>query len=522
MTYYLSDPNPNRPDLYRFDLNRDIGDFLPEDDLNIDTPYLLDNYDKENSHVSNELKQKKEATNNKINSLNKFNLRERPNVPPKATKNPKPSRTIYPYEAAASIQQNETDKIKGISDDYSIKQHAFMRIQAFAITVVGLYGIAKRSGGKKDREIKISVKSAPSQVGQASNSGDYAFHGAHDNATSGLDLEGFRESLIKEIVEDTEISPIKKRLLKRKNFTNEQFAAILKNPDENTVRAIFDIVWPMNKNKPHTVFTGTQTDLNLNTTTEAGIIVNLGIDKHIESHRNEICDLYLKITHAEITQEEACVQYCTIIKDSLTKFELDVENSLTKIEDFQENLLELDDYESMFQNHIRTILGNLHEQAKVINPPKNRKKSDSNKEDINPENKPPKIRKDADFHPKIIKNKKFLNNSIYSIDKNKSDPLCTFKIWMVKRWDALKNEISDQQTKLAAYLKYCRLENEGTEVPDFTALFGEFNPETGKRELNDRILSSVQEKLWDPLPTTTKRLRDDSENNSPSKHLRRV
>lgn len=494
----------------RFDLDQPISDIFDE------------NYDKENIPLENEKTQKRTYTANKINSLNNsgaFPLTDRSNQPAKKAKKPHYPRDIRPTADAASVKQNSPDKINGVTDDFSLVQHAYMRIQTFALTVVGLYGIAKRSDGTF-RVMDIEVDPAPLQVGRGSRSGPHKYHGSHDNATSGLHLKGFREALIQEIInEGGEITPRKKRLLKAKKFTEEQFAELLKNSDEKSVRAIFDLVWPIDTKKPHTVFTGTQTDINLNTTTEASILVNLGIDKHIERHRDEICELYLKITCEAITQEEACAEYCTLIKGSLAKLELDLQASIALIDEYQTALLTLKDHEEMSTVQIKSILSDLHTKALKIHPPKSKKTANNSTVTENPAVDSESSKKDTDFHPKITKNKEFLKSSLYTSQNDSSAPLSTFKTWMTKRWESLKKEIADQQKNLTAYLKYCRLELDGTKSPDFTLLFGEFNPETGKRELNGQILSLWQEKSWNPLSPTSQKLQAKTSNktNAPSR-----
>ncbi|HEV8051623.1 MAG TPA: hypothetical protein VGP47_03945 [Parachlamydiaceae bacterium] len=551
------------------DLYRDIGVTLGENSLedssnemdvytDIHGTHLMYGADGENIDVNDEnlevfLKskdeniEKKKVTDNKTNSLSDRILRERTNIAPVSSKTPRYTRQHIDSNRAASITQDEKYKMHGGCDEETIKYHAFMRIQTFALMLLGHYGIAKRSDGKADREIKMSVKPAALQVGQGSNYGNYKYHAAHPHALSGFDIGDFQETLAKEIFEDFkdwmqkdektinfQISPLKSRMLKSKKFSDEQIRAIIDiivkaialNQDEKTIidciSKEFDKIWPTNKNKPNSMLTGTLTDETINATTEAPILVNLGVDKQIETHRQEIIHkIVQKFARKEITIEEACKQYCTLIIDPLTKLEIKLENYVILLDEFQSELLELEEYKSMADDkidasigEIQTLLSSLQEKAKIISPPQKKKVKEVANENIH-------IEKDASTnevklsHPAIPKNVAFLKDSISSIKFNSLD---RFKIWMTKLWDDLNDEIVGQQKYYKSYLNFCQLQKSGTEVPDLKALFGEFNAATGERELNEKIISNVQEKLWLPKSPTinksnkTKRARIDLEN----------
>lgn len=443
---------------------------------------------------------------NMILNANKTNAcaskKRQRNVPSPSAGIKKVKRQYEPVSSAPSVMQDENDKIQGQSNPKLIKEHAYMRIQLFALAVVGLYGIAVRSDNTEDREFSLSFTSAYLQVGKASNSKGKVkvknkFHAAHANAAAGY-VDNSRERAIKTIADEHVITPNKKKRLTSKGFTDNDFKLIQESyHDFNKLMEIFDRVWPFNPLRPQSIFTGTSTDLILNSTTEVETGINLVVDKWIELLRPEIKQLYERIIYKKISQEEACIQYQNLIINHLLRFEEHHKKNSVNLVKYEEEFIKLEKYKDVEEKdvnktqieQITEILTHLRSLEKELNPPK---KTQTNIE-ADPLSTTPKV--------KLPKNKKFLNNSLYALQNDTKNPISTLKIWMVKKFDVLKNEFQSQKEKIQAYIKFSEEERSGTVLPDFTALFGEFNPKTGIRELS---FSSAQERSWMPLTTLKK------------------
>jgi hypothetical protein len=91
--------------------------------------------------------------------------------------------------------------------------------------------------------------------------------------------------------------------------------------------------------------------------------------------------------------------------------------------------------------------------------------------------------------------------------------------WGNRRGSELLSEMQTFYNKVSSYVKFVALEKEGTAAltDDQTmALFGEFNPLTGKRELTDETVKAACERLWKPPSPAKKLLRDRDENIDPN------
>jgi hypothetical protein len=422
--------------------------------------------------------------NSFTNTTNKtYNLRKRldkenldPNRPLK-----KVAREYKSNSCGPSVSQEETDKIEGKSDPRSIEEHAHKRMQDFAVAIIGIYGIGVRSNGTIDPGFEFDLAPAYLQVGKAKNGKmKNCFHASHDNAAAGY-TDNIRIRDIQTICLDQEITPKKEKRLRAKGFTDEDLDLIRANfHDFEKVVEIFDRVWPVNPLRPQSIFTGTYTELVLNSTTEAERGVNLVIDKWIELLRKEIKELYRKIIYKEITPEEACDQYQNLVLSHLIDFEGHLKNHRHHLAGYQEGFaklekykdLEAHDFDENMIKEVTEILNSLRLMEKELNPPKGTIDDTSMGSHLS--------------RIKLQRNKKFLNDSLYGLEKDEENPINKLKIWMTKKFDLLKSECQTQIDKVATYLKYNELEKTGTLLTDFKPLFNE-------------PLSPVQKRTWKPL-----------------------
>lgn len=408
----------------------------------------------------------------------------------KSTKRPKKTpRTFKDISEAPSARQEETDKVVGKSNPKLLREHAHMRVHLFALAVVGLHGIAIRSDNSEDRKFSFSLISAYLQVGKAINGKGKLknqVHAAHDNAAAGY-IDNSRDRVIQTIAEDLKITPQKMKKLIAKGFSAEDLKEIQENcHDFNKLTEIFDRIWPVNPLKPQSIFTGTQTDLTLNSITEVEKDANLVVDKWIELLRPKIEELYEKIIYAKITQEEATIQFRELIIEHLLRFEVSHTKNQATLDKYEETFLKLEKYKNLESNEVTDVINLLRELEKELNPPKIKK---SNLFFQDPLTKNPRV--------KLPNNHRFLNKTAYTLQKDFIECIST---WTVQKFDLLKKEFQSQKEKIMGYINISMEQRAGTKVPDFTSLFGEFNPDTKKRELSDETLSRAQQRTWKPIP----------------------
>lgn len=409
-------------------------------------------------------------------------------------KTPKYGREILAISVSPSLSQEEKLKNEGKFCEESIKYHAFMRVQLFAIKVAAYYNLAK------DRNISIDLHPAYLQV----NKGSKKYPAAHSIVDSGSG-DNFRKTFIEEIVEKHNITPTKKKFLEAKGFTEKEFERMLNNNQAEVIQEIFDHNWPVDSDIPSSIFYGTRTDVNLNSTTEAPLRLNLGIDKRLEFElRPKMSEIYQLIMRGEISREDACEKFCKLILDFFWKLDIKLNMTSINISEYIDELLKLDEYRELcideieiYKDKITTILENLKQIANKLCPSKHPSKKIKASPQKNESDHLNLTETGQTTIVNIAKNKKFLKASLSELKKK--DSLETFTLWMQKLFDTLKQEITDQKNNVLDLIKFCRLEEEGTQLPDFKILFGEYDPITEKRKLTEEIYEKSQERLWKPI-----------------------
>lgn len=382
----------------------------------------------------------------------------------------KSSRTILPVSLAPSIQQSDEHKINKTSDEESIKYHAFQRIHAFAVTAVIISGIAKRSHLQEPRNITLEIGSATLQVGQGSK----GYHAAHDNAGSGY-KDNFRSIIMKQIGSEKKITPKTERILKCKGFTDEQLDQILKNCDNLTIfNQLFNKIWPADIKKPHSLISGTSIEIALNSTTETPARVNLVCDNTLEKHiRPQMLELYHLLTLEEVSPEEACKKYVEIIHAFFLKSKISITEKITLLKNYKDQL-EFLKYPNKFD--VKKIVLLLKEIQKLL--------------------------KTSPTSINIKKNLKFLKQ--FSIKTEESSYYKIFRAF-TKKVTALEDLIEEAKEKILSLnsdLKFYSLQKEGTEMIDFTTLFGEFCEIEKTRTLSPETLSTIQKNLLKPMDSS--------------------
>lgn len=395
-------------------------------------------------------------------------------------------------------QRREEDKQAGSYHPRDVIAHAFLRIQLFALEVVAYYATGLRSDLSK-RPVAFDVGPAYLQIGQGSK--DYP--AAHQNANAGR-VDNMRSSLIADIIA-TGLTPSKARILRCKQFDEDQMGE-MENLDPEKINEIFDKVWPADKKKPPSLLEGTRLNYTLNSTSELPQALNLACDKGLEYFlRPKTVELYQQIIYAEMSREELCQKYCQLINSYFDTIEVHISERIALLEVYAKKLSdfnELPKSEAPTQDELqklKTALIDLQKTFFQINiPKKDDVESQENEEATTEElpkigltSSPKKVISSA----KLRTNKNFLNRSFYNLSKNNDDTICSIKTLLAEKYDVLKEEVVYQTERFKKYLTFCKLEKEGTEVPDFTSLFGTFNQETGKRDLTEEDYSQLQERL---------------------------
>lgn len=437
---------------------------------------------KTNTLKQNTLKRKLEYTSNK----------QPPNKKRKIT------RRYRDCSLAPSIIEELTFKAQGKSDPKKLKNHAYMRMQIFALICVAIYGIGLRSNGKKDDKFNCSLIGAYEQVGRAIHEKGQKvnFNASHDSATAGY-IDNRREADIQTTAEEKKVTPKKEARLRAKGLKDEDFE-FFKINDYNIakIEERIDEKWPVDHSRPQSIFTGTYADLVLNSTTETEADVNLIIDKWVELLRGEILELYKKVSYEEILPVEACAQFESLILNHLSNFEKLSKSNLTNLEKYEAEFAKLNQNDDQ-KRELSEILYNLHKITKELNPPKKKNvllilpdPLIGQKETIE------KTRK-----VKLNINKKFTNNCLFALQKNHKDAEKIFNNWMLRKYATLKQEFQSQIEKIKSHIEFSELERSGTMPVDFCALFGTYNSNTGKRELTEQSLSDAQKMIWTPINT---------------------
>jgi hypothetical protein len=435
-------------------------------------------------------------------------------------------RGYLPNTAAPCFTQSLENKTIGECDEESIRQHAYLRIQVFAILLVVFCGMAIRTDPTKLRSLLLKIQAAYLQAGKATNSGKHKYDAAHFNPGAGL-CDDIRNMMMEEINSDLSVTPLKKRFLIDKGFTEEDFEYLKNNkftPD--AIKEIFNRVWPACKS----IIFNTETDEMINGTTEMLKIINLSVDKALEKVlRPRMLELLASISEVNSPPTTPCAEFDPLI-NATKKFHETIENFFTffkqtidklckLLHQYDQEFQKLDNYTHLPKDEIIKIIENLFKLEIQLYPRTNKPKSlkkravdaaliqiseSSNKNSSATASAAIELTAKRIRMPKNDKFLKDLNREIYNNRNNLFyDPTLTLTRWWTKRADFLKEEISKQKKNLEIISKYVSLELKGSQLPQdkdynfFKALFG-------KESLLD-----IQKRLLKPIsnpetPTTPK------------------
>lgn len=386
------------------------------------------------------------------------------------------NRGILDINQAPSIQQPKFLKLNGKYDSNSLSAHAYMRIQLFAITATIIHGIAKRSFRQDFKDITLKISGAVLQVGQ----GSHGYHAAHDNASSGL-KDNLREVIINLISQEHTVTPKTAGILKCKGFTASEIQAMQTNClNISEINKLFNIKWPLAKN--YSVISGTSVEKTLNSTTELPQAANLLCDKSLETFiRPKTIVLYESLMKGLITIEDACKTYVELIIGYFDQVIPKIHERLNHLAEYKQSIEKLDKTEISPLDFI-SIIDGMKEIKKYL----------ENKHVLDHEGQITATRSETPLpRAKIPVNESFLRSTKHLINQNFESFLTSF----YKKADVIKNEIETQITRFTDYLTYCELEKTGTQLPDFTSLFGEYDSNTKTRALSSDTYRKVQSTL---------------------------
>jgi hypothetical protein len=437
-----------------------------------------------------------------------------------------------------NITRTEEERLAGFFDDKNVIRHAGNRIVDFLLSSEVLWELNLTSTPGEKRELVVSILSALYQgekgVTKKQKKGEPKHkkaHGGHDNAAAGLDIN-LRSSLMDRIVIKGEVTPKTQKIMKYRGFTTKDLEEIKENFDKTNVEEVFKRVWSAHPKRPNYLFEGTKINEKVNRITEISIDVNLFVDKKLESYiRVVIKKLYEKILDGVLTPREATKEYVASILYFFTKLENNLKTILNLVEEYQKEFA-LIDFDEISAEKCKVILNNLNRiiqkmcpakpkkintQVKSAKKGKKGKGSRKKKSQVSEtEVSPPSSTSQTDspkpsFNPRMIRmNKKFINLNNLEGDKPELLPnmLKGVQNWGIRRGPALLEEMKNFYTQIETYVKSVALEKEGTaDIDDdqYTALFGEFNPKSGKREVTDASIEAARARLWAPPTPPNKR-----------------
>lgn len=360
---------------------------------------------------------------------------------------PKPfrrKRLDYHLNLAPSVKFDE-DPFRAFDAemyDKEVRQHAYMRVQLFALTVIALYGVVNP---ETEKNVTIKIGRAYMQIGK----GTRQFHAAHANAAAGLE-DDMRGVALQRLVSEGDATEYTKKLLAVKGFTDAEFRELQDNSYKlEKVAELFDKKWPVDISRPTSVFSGTRLEYILNSTSKLPASVNLFCDKSLEDEiRDKIEELYDEVMHSRITPQEACEEYCKLIWAHFGKLEPEVERRIECMEGYLDKL-------TSFVN------SSLSEGV-----PENIQKLDDIHKEMYSTHHP------AFKYSKMATNEEFLSQSLNKLQHTDKDPVAFIKNWIFRRKEEILKEAQVYSQRLKNYLRFSICEREGTKIPNFAHLLG--------------------------------------------------
>lgn len=205
-------------------------------------------------------------------------------------------RIILPPTEAGTV----TEKV---NLEEALAQHAYERVQRFAVRALYLWNRAVRTGGALT-DVHTKVEHAKLQVGRSTIPG---YHAAHSEAASGFS-ENLKENLINQVKKEGATTPVKEGIFRLKGMSDEQMALLLAKP--HLAEEVVEKFWPGTSLLDHT-----EVDVLLNATSCLPAAVNIGCDLRLEKTiRPLIAEINKKLMQGSLTPSDATEEYVQAIK----------------------------------------------------------------------------------------------------------------------------------------------------------------------------------------------------------------
>lgn len=385
-------------------------------------------------------------------------------------------------ETPSMIPENLSENDELVSDK-DIQEHAYMRVQLFALSIIAVFGLAKRSGDKQDRNLSILIGPAYRQAGM----GVTPFPACHMHLAAGY-IDNLRDHIMNELKLEVEVSPKKKVLLENKGFSQEDWDYLQKhNFDTVAVSTLFRMRWPKIQNSNSSVLYRTKVCWTLNSTTKLPRIINLVCDKGLESLiRNELPELYSSAMQMKESKESLIERFTTLVRDYFQNAISIVAKRESIAVKYQESLLEVqkiiineEENEELLRLHLSTLLDCF--------------------EKLIPETK--KCKTNENFHVPHIKiplQFDFINNLRKVLDKKSGGLRADLMSVFNTDFEAAREEISSQIHFLDLCSRLCRLERDGTQMPEMKFLFGQYEEDTKTWHLGEEAYKRAQSRMLQP------------------------
>lgn len=343
----------------------------------------------------------------------------------------------------------------GKFDPELAKSHGELRLQLLYAHFLALYKTAVRSDeNAAPYNLHVDVGHARYQDGQGQKNKNT--HAAHAHPAAGT-FDNWRDEAKTQSISECQVTPLKRAILQAKGFSDADIA-FLEDPSKTAAEksAHYDSILHK-KYAEESLLDGTELMRQLNATNELPVALNLKCDKALENKlRPHLAELFKQVMLGELTPEEAInLTHALIVEHfdtliPLIQKKVDLVNNYVDSLDFIKNQGEK-------VTHIQ-LIDHVHEMDEC------QKELSQSQTGL------------AKTH--LSKNKSFLAASLKRLDNLPGSKLNSFNKWFIKKYDALKDEAVFKLGELKKLLEFNVLEKEGSILPPFELLSGNYNPVT--------------------------------------------
>lgn len=366
------------------------------------------------------------------------------------------------------IARPHNTKEDEIPDDDFI-HHANMRIYDFAITACALHNLALRSDSSP-RKTALKIANAYLQFGK----GTTELPACHHNVGAGY-ADNVQELMIREMACEKKSSPQKAQVLRAKGFRDEDFKYLESmHYSAKSIQTVMNRVWPFKQGYAHSMLKNTATDMTLSGTEMLPRDLNLKCDKYLETRlRHQTETLYHQLMHSELTIEESVQRFVSEVKDFFQKSIEGLNSSKQRLENLKASLEQLEKapQDSKIFEQVKENIKAL----KMWHKERRRVKKQASKEKL-PE---PEI----SYTPKVSMNTNYKLGSVSVPPSEEMIRECLM-------------EMTREIQKLERLIRYERLEEEGSSMPDLDRLFA--IPSHIKEKSKKKMLRTTQLELLSP------------------------